>query len=438
MSEVSYKERLKENVLSSSWKEELKASHEIRECIIRFIDGLSEEDAALLLSQDEKREVITRETKNIPLIVNPEEKDPEKLIRSSEDLGVIEYDRPLPRIADMLFLFAASPETRRESAEEQADLYWEKLADVYNFAAKYSAYRVEESVILATKLVQKLPEATSRQTKFAIREDWKQRSGHQKGKITKTMKTEVAVIMPSLDDETIMIPAEAGITDIDLVIYGGYVSSREAGNIAITDAMIFKAANGIDDGRSISPDQEASTRASMDKFRKTLAKIDATEEFNVFAEKNNLPHVDKYILDGNLISCERVIVELNGRVVEAYVSPLGKSHDPLLKKHADISDRIQRVSPDVLRIPTISNTERNMVLRNYLIIQVRRIKGGNSKNLISYNTLFKIAEADTRTEKARVRDNVRKILNHWKKIEHIKGYTEKKKGNAISGISIIY
>ena len=436
MSEVSYKERLKENVLNSSWKEELKVSHEIRECIIRFIDGLSEEDAALLLSQDEKREVITRETKNIPLIVNPEEKDPEKLIRSSEDLGVIEYDRPLPRIADMLFLYAASPETRRKSAEEQADLYWEKLSDVYKL--KYSALRVNESLVLATKLAQKIPEATSRKKTFAIREDWKQKSGHQKGKISKTLKTEVAIIMPSLNEENIVIEEEAGITEYDLALHDAYVSCREAGNVAITCAMIFRAANGISDGRSITPDQESDTKESIEKCRKTLATINATEEYNEYAERNNLPRLDKYVISGNLISCERVTVELNGKIVEAYVAPLDKSKDPLLKRYAEISKRIERVPQDVLRIPTISNTERNIVLRRHLILQVRRIKSGNSKNSISYDTLYEISGATTKTEKTRVRSDTHKILEHWRKIHHIKGYTEKKKGKAFSEIVLLY
>ena len=107
-------------------------------------------------------------------------------------------------------------------------------------------------------------------------------------------------------------------------------------------------------------------------------------------------------------------------------------------RHAKISNHFERVPQDVLRIPTISNTERNIVLRRHLILQVRRIKGGNSINSISYDTLFKISGATTRTEKARVRSDARKILDHWKSIQYIKGYTEKKKGNAISGISLIY
>ena len=241
MSKVSYKEKLKENVLNSSWKEELKVSHEIRECIIRFIDGLSEEDAALLLSQDEKREVITIETKNVPLIVNPEEKNPEKLIRSSEDLGVIKYDRPLPRIADMLFLYAASPETRRKSAEEQADLYWEKLADAYNFVEKYSARRVETSLILATKLTQEMQEATSRNKAFSVKETWKNKKN---GKANKTPKLQAAFIMPSLNEDGVIIPKEAGVTNYDLAMQDAYISCRVAGNVAITYAMICNARSG--------------------------------------------------------------------------------------------------------------------------------------------------------------------------------------------------
>ena len=411
MSEVSYKARLRENVFSSSWKEELKASSEIRTAILEYIDQLSENQAKALLDLDDYRPTKVVETKNVPQFVIS--KDPEDVQRvPSEDLGTITYETPPIKIADLLVMVTASRRGRdflRNAAsdpEDQIYSYWQQIAEILPIG---KATRPDNYPLITTALAQKYRSLPQKETRRFVFEA-SQEVPHGKGK--------KLLITPVTAEYT----GEGKITlqPIDLSIVSAVSGLLEAGNMVITPAMVWRWMAGLPESAKVTRHQEKIVTEAIERMRLTKMTIDATAEAQRYRKDAKTATIDQNIL----MLTGAKMVSVNGKKARGWEPVFNKRGSvilPILYVHAQISGQIQSVNSEDLRIEDLSMTEKNIVLRDVVLTNLHRITSRKAtSNRISYSQIYKAAKIDetsktARVEKQRVRETVGKILQDLKK-----------------------
>ena len=118
-----------------------------------------------------------------------------------------------------------------------------------------------------------------------------------------------------------------------------------------------------------------------------------------------------------------------------------------------------KISGQILNIPSYlldtkhiqQNTERNLILKDYLLRRIEGMKGNNNlnQNIISlhsyqkngkykqglYEQVMQQAEI-SRKDSEILRKAAVKYLDYWKECNYIKDYQFEKKGRTVSGIKI--
>lgn len=419
MSEVSYKEKLKENVLNSSWKEELKASPEVRTAIFDYIDHLSEDQASALLDLDGFKPIVTIETKDVPQIINA--KDPERIQRApSEDLGTITYEQPPIMIADLLVMIAASRNGRDflqsavTSQEDEVSSYWKQIAEILPVE---KTTRPDSYPLITTALAQKfrsLPREETRRFKFESTQEVKQGKGK---------KTLITLASAEYTGE-----GKITLQDIDLSIVSAVSGLLEAGNMVITPAMIWRWMAGLPESAKVTKHQEKIVTEAIERMRLTKMTIDATAEAQRYRKD-----AKSGVLDQNILMLTGAkMVSVNGKKAQGWEPVFTKRGNvilPILYVHAQISGQIQSVNSEDLRIEDLSMTEKNIVLRDVILTNLHRLTEKTPYIRITYTQLYKHAKIDeasksARVEKQRVRETVKKILLHLKKTGRIQDFRE--------------
>lgn len=259
------------------------------------------------------------------------------------------------------------------------------------------------------------------------------RTGVNVGKGKKKAITDITLSV--MDDENVSILGRTKPSKFDMAILNGVTSLIESGNAYITPDMAYRAMAGMTDN-DLTPAQKKKAEQSIDKLRRTTIKINAT------AEAQQRGYEGEWIFESQILKADKVENrKINGQRVTAYVfdhDQQGAVKRPILYEYAKISKQILSVKTDILRLP-VNTTERNIVLRDYLLRRINWIKGGNENKKVSYETIYKevgIGESQNKTEKKRVRDATEAILGEWVRKGFITGYTTYKKGKTIAGVEI--
>ncbi len=205
----------------------------------------------------------------------------------------------------------------------------------------------------------------------------------------------------------------------------------DGGNEYITPPMIYQVMTGNPKATLKSKQAEAISD-SITKCMYSRLKIDASEEAKAYG-------FDSFKYDGNLISGERVTATLNGNVLEC----LRILRPPVLYEYANKTNHIGRFDIKLLNTP-INKTEEIITLQGYLYRRILSMKGKNSKlsKTIRYDTVYNQIEVTAasdgalRKKKYKVRDQVKKILDYWKKENFIAGYCENKRGQVVYSVTI--
>lgn len=441
-------EDLKEMIFSSESGKALEKAPDQKAEVIKFVEALSDREAEGLIALSNYREKVTVNPKKVPLAVvstgedgaprgarfaSAEEKK-EIIGENPELFDSFQYERKAPNIADFIVLFASSLDHSDADQEEPQD-YLDEIEKIFGLK-KFSAVKTKETLLLTDKLSQVVKNHTK---------DGSFNVNSAKSSSPKKIREKVTLITLSPEDDGIITTGDVRFTDYDCSMHEGYLSSRLAGNEAITGEMIFRAANGMEDGSFVTPEQAAKAIESIEKWRKNSGKVDATEAYNAYCRKNGGEEIESYTIEGAFIECERHTVKLNGQIREAYVAGEGTPL-PLLYRHATLLNHIQRFSPDMLNIPTISNTETNISLRRYLLLQINRVKDGKN-NKIAFQPIydrFPVTDRSgnkrprNRKEQGRLRDDIKKMLDYWTSKKHIKGWKYYKTGKTITGAEIFF
>lgn len=236
------------------------------------------------------------------------------------------------------------------------------------------------------------------------------------------------------------VQIEGHLDAFDLSILDGVTSLLNCGNDFITADMAYRATTG-DAEAKITKAQREDADKSIRRLCQIRATFDATEEAKAYRKDVKFFRFSDYLLSAKYVEAGL----LNGVVVSGYkfgYEKDGTVQMPVHYQYATISNQIATIPVKLLDLP-VNNTKANIVLRDYLLKMIGAMKNPNATigNKISFASIYEVAGTATdsptfKTEAKRVRETTFKMLDEWKKLNHIKGYVTYKKGNAIAGVQI--
>lgn len=205
----------------------------------------------------------------------------------------------------------------------------------------------------------------------------------------------------------------------------------------ITGDQILNLLSG-NQGKKITNTQRENVDNTIKKLSTTLVEYDATEQVKRIARER---HVDfsefkSFTYRGNMLHVDTLTAKTkqgNYSTVYKILKP------PVFLEYSREIKQIGRISADLYAVEDISNTERNIALKDIIFETIEMIKNPNN-NFESdrlyltgergiYSQLQSIDNEEfNATQKKRIREDIEKILNHCKKKNYIKKYTFVKAG----------
>lgn len=211
-------------------------------------------------------------------------------------------------------------------------------------------------------------------------------------------------------------------------------------DIIVTLGQIYSAFAGREAAHNSTLNKVA---ASLEKMMSIVIKFNWLEH----AQLNGLVGKDisekkksQYQVTDNLIHLQGVSYIVNGKVIEQAYKIMAI---PVLYKYAKEVGQIVSIRQEVLRIPCVSNTEDNIVIKNYLAYRIELMKNKRNKiksDKILFDKIFEEAQIEfhnnEKVERKRKRDVICKILNYWIETKYISWYEITKDHGKYNGVQI--
>ena len=248
----------------------------------------------------------------------------------------------------------------------------------------------------------------------------------------------VELSFPDQTDDSIAISRT--INELERQINCCYSSLYEAGNRAFTIPQIWKVfANTT---RIPTPKQEEQLEQILDRHRNIDCYINYKQEMRKRKVKKDGSPVDDCTITRHLLPADKIKIKTqNGKVTTGYQF----YRKPPLLEHAQATGQLIHYETKELEagLSEVNRNEINILLARYLLKRTKRKDKTNPKS-IQYDTIYKILGKDKetmcRSDKKRIKDNVFKILDGFRKEKVIKNYDEYKspsdKSKAQTGVKI--
>lgn len=414
------KEKLKVNVWSSAtWKDDLEENEPFADAMEQLIDSLDDEQAKALLSLDNYQEQVRVKTANVPTFEKTQDKTHPIKVMPGEDFGEIVYTCQPIRIADILVQICIGSLNISEKTTDKREpikAYWKQLANVI---PSISSKRPEKYPVPTTAVAQKLRNLSTNEIKkkgFAATVEQK---ATQKRK-TVNISTPVKFMYGGKEEVLPIKPISYSISSaIDGLIKSGI---RQ-----FSPGMIWREMCGWDDYRSITKQQEATVVNAVEGMRQIVGEIDATQEAKHYGKDLQYGGINQNML--SLTGAKAVLI--NGQCVRAWecqYNNRGEPLRPLLAVHAEISGQIMNVPFAALNVKCISMTEKNVVLRDALLVQLHRIANRKSGRIL-FDQFYVLDGITAKTKSAKTRkDRIQKkiiaMLTFWKDQGYIRDFAK--------------
>lgn len=125
-----------------------------------------------------------------------------------------------------------------------------------------------------------------------------------------------------------------------------------------------------------------------------------------------------FTYDASLLPCERIQGYVNGQLAEGILHIF---REPPVMSFAKAHGQLTTITPALLQSP-INKTRSNILLEDYLIDRIAKIRNGTSPAKILLATIYEKTEITTVKQKQRAPEKIEKILDHFRKNGFIKGY----------------
>lgn len=253
-------------------------------------------------------------------------------------------------------------------------------------------------------------------------------------------------VILSYEGDNVTFSGRQPYTEYDRQVYDGVCSLYEYGDEChiFTAAQAYRAMVNDTDTDTPSPQQIGAVTKSLDKMRFIRARIDCTEELTRRKLSLDGEQITGGKIDTYLLALEKVEVLTGTQKVAAYKM----IKKPILYEYSQHTGQVITTEAALLDIrdktgARISNTERRIAVKGYLLRRVAVMKGKQGKKQshnILYESLYSDAcpdmNTDDKKEKRRIRQYVQDVLEHFKREHYIKGYEEYRTGRAITGVEI--
>lgn len=246
------------------------------------------------------------------------------------------------------------------------------------------------------------------------------------GKGQRPITTYAKIIYDGLDGITPKLSA------FDKSVYNAINSLYEAGQREVTNQMIYRVMKGDSKAR-ITPKRAEEINNSVHRCAGKVIHIKAGQEITIGKYKNIDP---EYV--GNLLTIEGKIITLNGTRCSCYEI----TTPPMLYRYAKGKGQIGSCPINILNVP-INMTDEVIGIRDYLlewIMALKNPKNGQINNERTYEKIYErfiMDQVDLKDKKRKIRDQVKKILDHWKDENYITDYEEIKKGRALHKVKVL-
>lgn len=200
------------------------------------------------------------------------------------------------------------------------------------------------------------------------------------------------------------------LTIFDKNILDAISSLKLDGHNIITSTQIYKRMGNT--SRPNLKDKEKILN-SIKTMLRAIVTIDNTEETDLY------PKYDKVKATFHLLPCEICEGYFKGKLIEEAIKIV---EFPKIIAFAQQRKQVTLIPQSVLESP-ISKTDDNLLLTDYLITRIARMK--NSKCItrtILLDTIYQKCTIDTKMKKSRFPKKIITILNHYKSIGWIKDY----------------
>lgn len=175
----------------------------------------------------------------------------------------------------------------------------------------------------------------------------------------------------------------------------------------------------------------------LNKITDSISKMQAISfslNWEDHAKMKHLPGQYNYDFNGYLLPICDIKLQCGEKVIPGY----RLVEEPILLTYAKAVKQISTTSTQMLNNLDISNTEENIILKNYLIRHVEHIRCNSHWNsTITFEKLFKTCgiQKDSRLME-RKRTTIKKILDNWKGLGYIANYRTQKCGNKYYSLTI--
>lgn len=233
-----------------------------------------------------------------------------------------------------------------------------------------------------------------------------------------------AVIVASLtcNDNSIHLPAS--FTPYDRAVLNAVCSEVEQGNSFIWPVRLYRTMTGKTGSEYVDPATAQKVVDSLDKMMYSKVCIDYTEQARLHGSNFQDAKVE-----GNLLYAEKISATVHGALIAGYRI----IRKPLL---LDYSKRLKQIVSIPIKLldtgKTVRNSPENIAIKQYLIQRIETAKSPKNHmgNRILYSTIFKECQLviNTRQQRSRYKSTVIKLLEHWRSVNYISGYTSNNGG----------
>ena len=172
--------------------------------------------------------------------------------------------------------------------------------------------------------------------------------------------------------------------------------------------------------------------ADIKKINDSITKMFEAHIYLDNTEESKAYKYGSFVYDGSLLPMERVSAVLpNGQTVD---SAIHLFREPPLIYFARERKQITTISRQLLESP-LSKTDANLLIDDYLIERISSMKNSRGKlgNKILYATIYEECRINSKMQRSRTPEKIRKYLAHYKECKFIKDYKEEE-----TGVTIIY
>lgn len=209
------------------------------------------------------------------------------------------------------------------------------------------------------------------------------------------------------------------LTPFDKRCYIAVAGLYNGGNDIVSATQIYKMM-----GNSGQPKAD-----QIQKINDSLTKMGAARVFIDNQKEAQSTKYSRFKYDASLLPFERISAYINNTLTESAIHIF---REPPLITFARQRNQISSITRQLLESP-ISKTDANLLIDDYLLERISHMKSGKGKapRKMLFTTIYEHCGIKTAMQKQRAPEKIRRYLDHYKKCEWIRGYTEDKDGITI-------